>query len=1036
MTYNCYNSYEMKAILLILLVPIFVCSGFIARAQSGLTGFNYQALARTSNQGEPLKLQAIQVRFSILTGSPDGPAIYVERQTAVTNSQGLFNLVIGQGTVETGSFATIPWSAANQYLKVELDKNGNNDFVPIGSMPFMAVPYALYAVNGGTGGGGGPTVNVVWLGTLTAAPIAPAAGNAYYNSTDKRSYIYDTNLQPQIMSQDGANGTDGLPGPGLTWLGSFTAEPTPSGANQAYYNMTDRKAYIYDGSAWQVFAESGVDGANGVGTGVSWLGSLAAAPATPTINQAYYNTIDKKSYIYDSTSTWQLLAQDGADGAAGVIGKDGISISWQGTSATAPATPSLNWAYYNSTDKKAYIYDSLGTWQVLAQDGTIGKDGASISWQGTAAAAPASPSLNWAYYNSTDRTAYIYDSTGTWKVLAEGGTGWNLSHLEFKADGSIGLATTADTDTLKSANRAWLIRGNADSNPALDFIGTTDDNPFIIKAGGTGPQFEKMRIFPDKPQIIINGTDDAGTSLGKGVFTVFSGDHATGIVNDEPIYTNAIIGYANSGTGAGVAGYNASNGYGVKGFTQVGSGIYGSGTTRFNEGVRGYNSSTSGGLGVIGMTNSPYKATNTFRSGGVLGLSTHGTGVGVVGAGNNVDYQTITNTPEIGGGVMGIGTRVGTIGFGSTAMSGIGVMGVGNNQVTVLPAHGGAGVVGVAGGTGASQYAGVGVVGFAKGLATDVERWGGVFEFGTSASVVHTYTYLAGANSSGMYGMISNGTKSTVVKDQTGENRLLFCTEAPEVLFQDFGTGELQNGAAHIDLEDLLAKVIRVDAKHPMKVFIQLEGECNGVYVTNKSAKGFDVKELQGGKANVPFTWQIVASRADEVLADGTVLPYSDRRFPVGPGPLPMTDLTPSADSAAAPTPAKPAMKTVELKKNEKEVVNKAFSNLQFSSAKAEIAVSSLPSLDKMAALLQAHPEWQLLLSGHTDNEGTETFNQTLSEKRSEAVRQYLVTKGVDAERITTKGYGQSKPLTTNSSEAGRGKNRRVEMEIFTAEKP
>ncbi|MBW8686839.1 OmpA family protein [Chitinophaga rhizophila] len=1025
----------MKAILLILLVPIIVCSSFFAKAQQpGLQGFNYQALARVQN-GDPLRLQAIQVRFSILAGSTTGNPLYVERQFTTTNSQGLFSLIVGSGSPELGSFSNIPWNTADQFLKVELDKDGNNNFVPIGTMPFMAVPYALYAVNGGTGGGngGGTTVSIKWLGTLTNPPVSPTAGQAYYNSTDKKSYIYDSTGTAQILAQDG---TDGTPGPALSWLGAFTAEPTPTGANQAYYNMTDRKAYIYDGSAWMVFSESGTDGQNGVGTGVSWLGSLPTAPADPTINQAYYNTADKKSYIFDSTSTWQILAQDGNDGTSGVSGS---GISWLGALATVPATPLFNQAYYNTADKKSYIYDSTGTWQILAQDGndgTSGASGTSISWQGTLAAAPATPTLNMAYYNSTDRKAYVYDSTGTWQILAQDGIGWNLAGLEFKSDGSIGITTTANPDTLKSGNRAWLIRGNSETNPALDFIGTTDDNPFIFKAGGTGTQFERMRIFPDKPQIIINGTDDGGTSLGKGVFTVFSGDHSTGIINDQPIYSNAIIGYANSGTGAGVAGYNASNGYGVKGFTQVGSGIYGIGTTRFNEGVRGYNSSTSGGLGVIGMTNSPYKATNSFRSGGVLGMSTHGSGVGVVGAGNNVDYQTVTNTPEIGAGVMGLGTRAGAIGFGTNATNGIGVMGVGNNQVTVLPGHGGAGVVGVAGGAASTPYAGVGVLGFAKGNATDVvERWGGVFEFGTSAAKVHVYTYLAGANSTGLYGLISNGTKSTVVKDKTGENRLLFCTEAPEVLFQDFGTGELTNGAAHIELEDLLAKVIRVDAKHPMKVFIQLEGECNGVFVTNKSAKGFDVKELQGGKSNVPFTWQIVASRADEVLPDGTVLPYSERRFPVGPGPLDAIDLTPSPDSIATPA-AKPALKAADLKKNEKEVINTAFSNLQFSSAKADISASSLPSLDKMAALLLSHPEWQLLLSGHTDNEGTEAFNQTLSEKRSEAVRQYLVSKGVGAERVTTKGYGQSKPLAANSNKAGKDRNRRVEMEIFTEEKP
>lgn len=1014
----------MKAILLIVFIPIFVCLSFFAKAQqSGLWGINYQAIARENPKGAVIALQTVRIKFSILDGGPDANPVYTELHNDVlTNTQGLFSVVIGGGTPEIGDFKNIPWSKGNQYLRVDMSMGGQSAFVPMGVMPFMAVPYALYAANGGSGGGGngGTNVSIVWLGTLATPPATPSAGQAYYNSTDKRSYIYDTTggtANWNIMAQDG------LPGTSLNWLGSFTSAPSSPGLNQAYYDLTDRKAYVYDGSAWQVFSESGQ---NGVGTGVSWLGSLATPPASPLLNQAYYNTVDKKSYIYDTTGagSWQILTQDGLSGISGT------SISWLGSLATPPASPTINQAYYNTADKKSYIYDTTGagSWNILAQDGSTG---ISISWLGTLAAPPASAITNQAYYNSADRKAYIYDTTGTWQILAQDGTGWNLSNLEFQDNGSIGLTTTANTDTMKSANRAWLVRGNKDTNPALDFIGTVDDNPFIIKAGGTAPNFERFRTFPDKPVTILNGTDDAGAQVGKAVLTVFSSEVPTGIINNDPNYSNGIVGYANSSTGAGVAGYNFGSGPGVKGYTAFGPAVLGLGTSRYIQGVKGTNSSTNGGLGVEGTTNSPYKPTTEVRSAGVMGSSQHASGYGVVGIGNNLKPDLFTNPPTIGGGMMGIGTRAGVVGFGTTATNGLGVVGGGNNEVVVYPI-GGAGVAGSAGGL----NTGVGVHGFAKGSATDIDRWGGVFQFGTGISSVHVYTYLAGANSTGIYGLISNGTKSTVVKDNAGENRLLFCTEAPEVLFQDFGTGELQNGAAHIDLEGLLTKVIRVDAKHPMKVFIQLEGECNGVYVTNKSAKGFDVKELQGGKSNVPFTWQIVASRADEVLPDGTVLPYSDRRFPVGPGPLPVQEASTAATPDAPAASAKPALKTVELKTTEKEVINKAFSNLQFASAKADIAATSLPSLDKMASLLQAHPEWQLSLSGHTDNEGTEAFNQTLSEKRSEAVKQYLVSKGVTAGRITTKGYGQTKPLAANDSKAAKGMNRRVEMEILTEEKP
>ena len=85
-----------------------------------------------------------------------------------------------------------------------------------------------------------------------------------------------------------------------------------------------------------------------------------------------------------------------------------------------------------------------------------------------------------------------------------------------------------------------------------------------------------------------------------------------------------------------------------------------------------------------------------------------------------------------------------------------------------------------------------------------------------------------------------------IVKDLNEEPVIMYCPEAPEVLFQDYGIGQLVNGKTHITLDPILVKNIQVDENHPMKVFVTLEGDCNGVYVTNKSADGFDVIELQG----------------------------------------------------------------------------------------------------------------------------------------------------------------------------------------------
>ncbi|MBT8272006.1 MAG: hypothetical protein KJO25_08180 [Bacteroidia bacterium] len=111
--------------------------------------------------------------------------------------------------------------------------------------------------------------------------------------------------------------------------------------------------------------------------------------------------------------------------------------------------------------------------------------------------------------------------------------------------------------------------------------------------------------------------------------------------------------------------------------------------------------------------------------------------------------------------------------------------------------------------------------------------------------------------------IFGTGTVSTMVEDDNKDQRVMFAPEAPEVLFQDFGVGELVNGQAEITLDPVLSRNIFVDETHPMKVFIQLEGDCNGVYVTNKSVQGFTVKELQNGTSDVSFSWQIVANRKD-----------------------------------------------------------------------------------------------------------------------------------------------------------------------------
>jgi type IX secretion system PorP/SprF family membrane protein len=113
---------------------------------------------------------------------------------------------------------------------------------------------------------------------------------------------------------------------------------------------------------------------------------------------------------------------------------------------------------------------------------------------------------------------------------------------------------------------------------------------------------------------------------------------------------------------------------------------------------------------------------------------------------------------------------------------------------------------------------------------------------------------------------------------------------------------------------------------------------------------------------------------------------------------------------------------------NQKAIISKAISNLEFENNSGNIAKGSFIALDMLAILLSEKSDWKMRFAGHTDNVGNDEFNMTLSKQRSEAVRDYLVKKGIGAERFFAEHYGETKPIAPNDTPQGREKNRRVEM--------
>jgi outer membrane protein OmpA-like peptidoglycan-associated protein len=102
----------------------------------------------------------------------------------------------------------------------------------------------------------------------------------------------------------------------------------------------------------------------------------------------------------------------------------------------------------------------------------------------------------------------------------------------------------------------------------------------------------------------------------------------------------------------------------------------------------------------------------------------------------------------------------------------------------------------------------------------------------------------------------------------------------------------------------------------------------------------------------------------------------------------------------------------------------------------AALKPPSMATLDQMAEVMVKYPESDILVKGHADSTGSEKYNQELSERRATAVRNYLVSRGVAAGRITAIGFGKTMPIASNATPAGREQNRRVEMEIKPRPQP
>ena len=317
-------------------------------------GISYQAIALNSS-GNPVVSSNVGLRLSILDSSATGTVLYSETHTKTTNAQGLFNLVIGQGTLVSGAFNTIDWGTNSKFLKVEMDAAGGSNYVLVGTSQLLSVPYALAA-----GSLEGSSANDSIENNKTS--------NFAFASTSGTVYAFNTSTATWIGQSGNVSSNGGLVGSnknfcfGSTsgtvyafnsssglWIGQSGSVSTNGGLTSSNGN------FAFGSSSGTVYAFNSLTGLwVGQSGNVSSNGGLISSNG----NFAFASTSGTVYAFNKNTSTW--IPQSGnVSSNGGLIGSNGNFT-------------------FASTSGSVYTFNkNTSTW--IAQSGNVSTNGGLIS---------------------------------------------------------------------------------------------------------------------------------------------------------------------------------------------------------------------------------------------------------------------------------------------------------------------------------------------------------------------------------------------------------------------------------------------------------------------------------------------------------------------------------------------------------------------------------------------------------------------------------------------------------------------------------
>ena len=407
---------------------------------------------------------------------------------------------------------------------------------------------------------------------------------------------------------------------------------------------------------------------------------------------------------------------------------------------------------------------------------------------------------------------------------------------------------------MSSITTGWPLFGKTTGNPTSREIGTNDLQPFVFRTnnierlrildagnigiGATAPS-TKLHLFSATAGVLRlqDGTEGAGKLM------VSDANGAVSWASAGSVFTVDWDTFGNSGTTPATNFLGTTNAQDLvirtnniermrvqsDGNVRINSGptlsqlqVNGNSTTQPT--VRAVNTNTTANTFSFGLVGSAQST--SFASYGLSGYCFNSGGVSGIGI--------LGQTQSFGAGVFGRAWNSGgTNDLYNTPLA---------DYVDFLPNR---------------DYGVYGNVGFSSGK--------GVYGYNSNLTPGTAYGMYCEGNFA-VTGTSTNGAGIAVVKaasvPTSKGNQLVFCKESPELWFEDFGSGELRNGSAHISLDELFLETVKIDEQHKMHVVLQEQAETQGLYYTiDADYKGFTVKEKRNGSSNGTFSYSIMAKR-------------------------------------------------------------------------------------------------------------------------------------------------------------------------------